>query len=137
MRTSFLGFLLAAFLTPSVLRAQTLPLPPATARHEANAPVSLSLQVPAAALATYQRSQPRRSWRARHPVLFGALVGAGAGVAVELTVIPGARGGEPHTAYLPMFSAVGAGVGALTGLIVSDRGPRQTGQRSFNRRLGA
>ena len=69
------------------------------------------------------RQQParQRSWPARHPVLFGALVGLGAGLAVQAVVIPGASGGEPHTAYLPMFGGVGAGVGSLVGLIASRR----------------
>jgi hypothetical protein len=66
------------------------------------------------------QQQPReRTWAGRHPVLFGALVGLGVGVAVEAAVIPGASGGEPHSVYLPMFGGVGAGVGSLTGLIVS------------------
>jgi hypothetical protein len=64
--------------------------------------------------------QPReRSWPGRHPVLFGTLVGLGAGLAVEAAVIPGASGGEPHSAYIPMFAGVGAGIGWLVGLIVS------------------
>lgn len=73
------------------------------------------------ALAAVPQSQqtPERSWRSRHPVLFGALLGLGIGVGVELAVIPGASGGEPHSAYLPMFGGVGAGIGALTGVIVS------------------
>ena len=67
-----------------------------------------------------QPQQPRqRSWPGRHPVLFGALVGLGIGVAVEMAVIPGAGGGEPHSAYLPLFGGVGAGIGSLTGVIVS------------------
>ena len=68
-----------------------------------------------------QQPAPQRSWRSRHPVLFGALVGVGAGLAVEAVVIPGASGGEPHSAYLPMFGGTGAGVGALIGLIASRR----------------
>jgi hypothetical protein len=69
------------------------------------------------------RQQPARaqSWRGRHPVLFGALVGLGVGFAVQAVVIPGASGGEPHSAYLPMFGGIGAGVGSLVGLIVSRR----------------
>jgi hypothetical protein len=67
-----------------------------------------------------QQQRPReRRWAGRHPVLFGALVGLGVGVAVEAAVIPGADGGEPHSVYLPMFGGVGAGIGALTGVIVS------------------
>ena len=38
---------------------------------------------------------------------------------VQAVVIPGASGGEPHTVCLPMFAGVGAGTGALAGLIIS------------------
>ena len=65
----------------------------------------------------------KRSWPGRHPVLFGALVGAGAGLAIEAAVIPGASGGEPHSAYIPMFVCTGAGIGSLVGLIVSAARP--------------
>ncbi len=66
-----------------------------------------------------QQPAKKRSWPGRHPVLFGALVGAGAGLAIEAVVIPGASGGEPHSAYIPMFVSVGAGSGALVGYIIS------------------
>jgi len=68
----------------------------------------------------FRQQQPQqRSWPGRHPVLFGALVGLGVGLVVEAAVIPGASGGEPHSAYLPMFGSYGAGIGALVGWIVS------------------
>ena len=66
-----------------------------------------------------QQPAKKQSWPGRHPVLFGALVGAGAGLAIEAAVIPGASGGEPHSAYIPMFVCTGAGIGSLVGLIVS------------------
>lgn len=66
-----------------------------------------------------RQQQRERSWPGRHPVLFGALVGLGVGVGVEPVVIPGESGGEPHSAYIPMFGCVGAGIGSLVGLIVS------------------
>jgi len=73
-----------------------------------------------AAMPSLSRQQSRdRSWAARHPVLCGALIGLGAGLAVEAAVIPGASGGEPHSAYLPLFGGMGAGIGSLVGLIVS------------------
>jgi len=52
-------------------------------------------------------------------VLFGTLVGLGAGLVIEAIVIPGESGGEPHSAYIPMFATVGAGTGALVGYIIS------------------
>jgi len=64
--------------------------------------------------------QPReRSWPGRHPVLFGAVVGLGVGLGVEAAVIPGESGGEPHSAYIPIFGGIGAGIGSLVGAIVS------------------
>ena len=69
--------------------------------------------------ADLSRQSAKRSWPGRHPVLFGALVGLGVGLVVEAAVIPGASGGEPHRAYLPLFGGVGAGAGSLAGLIVS------------------
>jgi hypothetical protein len=78
-----------------------------------------SLQLGALPPAVRQQQFRERSWPGRHPVLFGALVGLGTGLVVEAAVIPGESGGEPHSAYIPMFSCVGAGVGSLVGLIVS------------------
>jgi hypothetical protein len=69
-----------------------------------------------------RQQQPRgRSWPGRHPVLFGALIGLGVGIGVEAAVIPGESGGEPHSAYVPMFGCIGAGIGSVVGLIVSKR----------------
>ncbi len=69
---------------------------------------------------TPQTSPQRRSWIARHPVLFGALVGAGAGL------LSGATIGEPckeesfcrRPALMQIGAAGGAGLGALTGWVV-------------------
>ena len=80
-----------------------------------------SFRLAASPPALRQQHPQERRWRGRHPVLFGALVGLGIGVGVELAVIPGASGGEPHSVYLPMFGATGAGIGSLVGLIVSAR----------------
>ena len=78
-----------------------------------------SFRLAALASAMRQQQPRKRSWPGRHPVLFGALVGLGIGLGVEAAVIPGESGGEPHSAYIPMFATIGAGVGSLTGLIVS------------------
>jgi hypothetical protein len=73
-----------------------------------------------AALPAMRQEQPeKRGWAGRHPVLSGALLGAGIGVGVELLVIPGESGGEPHSFYLPVVAGMGAGIGSLVGLIVS------------------
>lgn len=83
-----------------------------------------SARLAALPLAVRPQQPPRKgSWPGRHPVLFGALVGLGAGLVVEAVVIPGESGGEPHSAYVPMFACVGAGIGSLVGLIVSARNP--------------
>jgi hypothetical protein len=78
-----------------------------------------SVKLAALPPASSQQQPPKRSWPGRHPVLFGALVGFGVGLGVEAAVIPGASGGEPHSAYVPMFGGMGAGIGALVGVIVS------------------
>jgi hypothetical protein len=101
-------------------RERTIPLStiqlPTGFMREAVNPESLRF----AALPAMRQQQPeKRGWARRHPVLFGALLGAGIGVGVELAVIPGSSGGEPHSAYLPMFAGMGAGIGSLVGLIVS------------------
>lgn len=66
-----------------------------------------------------QQAPKQRSWPGRHPVLFGSLLGLGIGIAIETATIPGESGGEPHSVYLPMFAIAGAGIGAVTGLIIS------------------
>ena len=108
MRKMIVALVISLSLTPAGLFAQTLPT------------IERSLRLAALPPAVRQQQQPgKRSWPGRHPVIFGALVGLGTGLAVEAAVIPGAGGGEPHSAYLPMFSCVGAGIGSLVGLFVS------------------
>jgi hypothetical protein len=66
------------------------------------------------------QTAPQPSWIARHPVLFGALVGAGAGI------LSGATLGEPceeesfcrRAGLMQIGAASGAGFGALTGWLV-------------------
>jgi hypothetical protein len=112
-----LGALLISVLaTPTVGFAQTLQFPAGTIR---DAVTRTSIRLAAVPPFLSQQQAQQRSWPGRHPVLFGALVGLGVGLVVEAAVIPGKSGGEPHSAYLPMFGGTGAGIGSLTGLIVS------------------
>jgi len=98
------------------VRISALQMPSGIIR-EAVARESVRLAALPPALAQQQRQ--RRSWPGRHPVLFGAVVGLGAGLGVEAVVIPGESGGEPHSVYVPIFGVMGAGIGSLVGLIVS------------------
>ena len=82
-------------------------------------PEKSSYRLPTPPPAVPQQQAKKRSWPGRHPVIFGTLVGLGAGLAIEAAVIPGASGGEPHSVYIPMFATVGAGTGALVGYIIS------------------
>ena len=116
MRRTFAAFVMCVMTTPAIAFAQT-PFAEESIRNVVNRDAA-RLSVLAVQAAQPQQPHERR-WPGRHPVMFGALLGFGIGVGVELAVIPGASGGEPHSAYLPMFGGVGAGIGALTGLIVS------------------
>jgi len=115
MHKILVALLISVLMTPARAFAQ-IELPTGNVR-EALFRESVRL----AALPPAVRQQPprERSWPGRHPVLFGALVGLGVGLGIEAVVIPGESGGEPHSAYLPMFGCVGAGIGSLVGLIVS------------------
>jgi hypothetical protein len=106
MRKILVALLLAVLMTPASALAEIRI-------------TNESLRLPALPPAARQQPPPQRGWPGRHPVLFGALVGLGAGLAVEAVVIPGRSGGEPHSAYIPMFAGVGAGIGSLVGFIVS------------------
>ena len=118
MRKMIVALVMSISLTPAGLFAQTLPT--IEGRVGTIRISRESLRLAASPPAVRQQQQAgERSWPGRHPVLFGALVGLGTGLAVEAAVIPGASGGEPHSAYLPMFSCVGAGIGSLVGLFVS------------------
>lgn len=116
MRRTFAAFVMCVMTTPAIAFAQN-PFAEESIRNVVNRDAA-RLSVLAVQAAQPQQPHERR-WPGRHPVMFGALLGFGIGVGVELAVIPGASGGEPHSAYLPMFGGVGAGIGALTGLIVS------------------
>lgn len=133
MYKTLLAILIAVFVSPNAGFAQTQPVKegrdgrirmpalqlPTGITREGVAREYVTLA--AMPLAPGQQQPQKRSWPGRHPVLFGALVGLGVGLVVEAAVIPGESGGEPHSAYLPMFGGVGAGIGSLVGLIVSAR----------------
>ena len=68
---------------------------------------------------------PRRSWRTRHPVAFGAIVGAIAGAAVGTVTLATACHGNSESVCSPvgatmwtgMFAGIGAGSGAAIGAL--------------------
>ena len=110
MHRILVALLISVLMTPAGGFAQTQPT------NDVNFESARLAALPSAS----RQQQPReRSWPGRHPVLFGALVGLGVGLGVEAAVIPGESGGEPHSAYLPLFGGVGAGVRSLVGFIVS------------------
>jgi len=64
------------------------------------------------------QSQPPRSWIARHPVLTGALVGAGAGAVWAEIFCRGQCEGDPRP-YIALFGGAGAGIGAGIGAVIA------------------
>ena len=131
MHTILAALLISVLMTPAgsfaqteptnqgrvgAIRVQALEFPTGISRDAVNRESARLAALPPA----LRQQQPReRSWPARHPVIFGALVGLGVGLAVEAAVIPGESGGEPHSAYLPIFGGLGAGIGSVVGLIVA------------------
>ena len=67
------------------------------------------------------QDRPEKGWIARHPVLFGTIVGFGAGFAVGYATGNDAARGDPSSDYLTpeekglLFGGIGAGIGALVG----------------------
>jgi len=111
--------LISVLMTPAAAFAQTRPTTDASTGIIRQAVNDESVRLSALPLALRQQQPRQRIWPGRHPVLFGALAGLGAGLVIEAAVIPGASGGEPHSAYLPLFGGVGAGIGSVVGLVVS------------------
>lgn len=71
-----------------------------------------------------QQDQQKQGWIGRHPVLFGALAGFGAGFALGYPTGNSAARGDPSSDYLTpeekglLFGGIGAGVGALIGKVL-------------------
>jgi hypothetical protein len=66
-----------------------------------------------------QVQPPQRSWATRHPVLMGALVGAGAGAGLTTLgckVMGDDQGIVSCYIWVPILAGVGSGVGAVVGL---------------------
>jgi hypothetical protein len=63
-------------------------------------------------------SQPSRSWVGQHPVLTGALVGAGAGTVWAEILCRGQCEGDPRP-YIALFGGTGAGIGAAIGAVIA------------------
>jgi hypothetical protein len=120
MQKMLVALLISALMTPTSGFAQTASANDGSDGTLRTSVIQVSMPaLPAGFQPQQQQQTQERGWVGRHPVLFGALVGLGVGLGVEAAVIPGESGGEPHSAYLPMFGGVGAGIGALAGLIVS------------------
>jgi len=87
------------------------------ARQEA---VRLGAMIRGASLAQVQ--PPQRSWASRHPVVMGALAGAGAGAGISALgckLSGDTRGIVSCYVWVPIAAGVGGGVGAVIGLMRS------------------
>jgi hypothetical protein len=105
--------------------------PPAGIRHEISAspgPLHEAALREAARLGMIrgasppQVQSPQRSWASRHPVLMGALVGAGAGAGITMLgckVMGDDEGIVSCYVWVPILAGVGSAVGAVTGLVRS------------------
>jgi hypothetical protein len=112
--------LLAERTSPAGIRndvsASTGPLYEAALQEAAR--LGATLRVPSPA----QAQPPQRSWASRHPVLMGALVGAGAGAGITMLgckVMGDDQGIVSCYVWVPILAGVGSGVGAVTGWVRS------------------
>lgn len=125
------GFVLLVFAMASPLAAQELEKPAVASRERTPFHESIERAAIRAGLertAVARREQPslqHPSWARRHPVLLGAIIGAGLGAASSAprwTELYCATGGDEdclfHGAKGVLFGAgIGAGIGALVGRI--------------------
>ena len=128
MRRMIVAILAALLMVPAGVRAQT-----SSIRLDMNEPIRRVAASPlreaaikeAARLTTTRRpmsaqqTPPRqRNWVARHPVLLGALVGAGIGLAF-LAAEGCASSDYTCSGLAAFFAGTGAGIGAAAGVVVS------------------
>ena len=124
MRTILSLVALAALVAPSSVSAQgagrfdkpghnemdsrlTVPALPQLARTESGQ-------------AATQKNKDDRNWVGRHPVVFGLLVGTGAGAALGAASVPERHNPDVTRGTSALMGAVaGAGFGALAGFIVA------------------
>ena len=111
--------LIGSLLVSSAGLAQTLPAPGALRQSIEREGVMLARA--SSATAAQPTAPQRHSWPARHPIAFGAILGAGAGAGWgAMQCRTGCEGGTltPYiTAYgAAMFAGIGAGVGAIVAI---------------------
>ena len=110
---------LAAGAPPAGIRNGASPF---ASLHEAALQEAVRLRAMIGEASPAQVQPPQRSWASRHPVLMGAMVGAGAGAGITAL---GCRlsGNEPAIVscyvWVPIAAGVGGGLGAVIGLIRS------------------
>ena len=100
----------------NVVSASTGPLHEAALREAARLSATMRVALPV------QAQPPQRSWASRHPVLMGALVGAGAGAGITMLgckVMDDGQGIVSCYNWVPILAGVGSGVGAVAGLVRS------------------
>ena len=106
-------------VAPHPLAAQSMidNAPPIRAASRLKIPALPALAPTAGQAATTNKAA--RSWPGRHPVVFGMLVGAGAGAVVGAASLPEDRNPDVGREIMASMGATwGAGFGALAGFIV-------------------
>ena len=121
MQNTLCTLLLTCLLVPSHATAEERPAVSSPLRSAAIAhATSLGRNLPNVSPGRRQGQAPRRRWVSRHPVLFGALVGFGAGAGSGgLLCLPDDGGDIPCSIYAAGYGALGAGIGAGIGLAVA------------------